>query len=222
LYQIVHKFKITLDILYHLVYNAPMTNKIQARGRPKEFDETEALTAAMHYFWEHGYDNASLDNLLEVMHIKKSSFYATFKSKETLFSRCIDLYREHSLEFLNTLNKEVGPKQTLLALTQHTINELEEFGKVKGCLLINSGQECYNKYPQLSQQVTEEFNTFNSMFEKLVKEAQTLGEIKSTKKASTIAGRYMNTLNGLVVTIQAGATQALIDDIVESLKEILE
>jgi len=208
--------------MYHLVYNALMTNKIQARGRPKEFDETEALTAAMHYFWEHGYDNASLDNLLEVMHIKKSSFYATFKSKEALFSRCIDLYREHSLEFLNTLNKDIGPKQTLLALTHHTINELEEFGKVKGCLLINSGQECYNKYPQLSQQVTEEFNTFNSMFEKLVKEAQARGEMKSTKKASTIAGRYMNTLNGLVVTIQAGATQTLIDDIVESLKEILE
>lgn len=45
--------------MYHLVYNAFMTNKIQTRGRPKTFDETEALTAAMHYFWEHGYDNTS-------------------------------------------------------------------------------------------------------------------------------------------------------------------
>jgi len=208
--------------MYHLVYNTSMTNKIQTRGRPKAFDETEALTSAMHYFWEHGYDNTSLDNLLEVMHIKKSSFYATFKSKEELFSRCIDLYQEHSLDFLQTLNKEVGPKQTLLALTAHTIQELEEFGKVKGCLLINSGQECYNKYPQLSTKITHEFNTFRSIFSKLVKEAQQLGEIKSTKDASIIAGRYMNTLNGLVVTIQAGATQELIDDLVESLKEILE
>jgi TetR/AcrR family transcriptional repressor of nem operon len=176
----------------------------------------------MHYFWEHGYDNTSLDNLLIAMGIKKSSFYATFKSKEEVFSRSIDLYRAQSLDFLQTLKKEVGPKQTLLTLTQHTIHELEEFGKVKGCLLINSGQECYNKYPQLSQQVTKEFNTFNQRFEELVTEAQTLGEIKNTKKASVIAGRYMNTLNGLVVTIQAGATQELIDDLVESLKEILE
>jgi TetR/AcrR family transcriptional repressor of nem operon len=199
-----------------------MTNKITPRGRPKAFDETEALTAAMHYFWEHGYDNTSLDNLLVAMGIKKSSFYATFKSKEEVFSRSIDLYRAQSLDFLETLKKEVGPKQTLLTLTQHTIHELEEFGKVKGCLLINSGQECYNKYPQLSQQVTKEFNTFNQRFKELVTEAQTLGEIKNTKKASVIAGRYMNTLNGLVVTIQAGATQELIDDLVESLKEILE
>ena len=32
----------------------------------------------------------------------------------------------------------------------------------------------------------------------------------------------MNALNGLVVTIQAGAKQELIDDLVENLKEILE
>jgi len=208
--------------MYHLVYNACMTNKIQTRGRPKTFDETEALTAAMHYFWEHGYDNTSLDNLLVTMGIKKSSFYATFKSKEELFSRCIDLYKKQSVDFLHTLKQDIGPKQTLLVLTQHTINELEEYGKVKGCLLINSGQECYNKYPQLSQQINVEFNTFNKVITQLVKEAQTLGDITSKKDASIIAGRYMNTLNGLVVTIQAGASQTLIEDIAESLKEILE
>ena len=199
-----------------------MNDKIQTRGRPKEFDEPEALNAAMQHFWEHGYDTTSLENLLKVMGIKKSSFYATFKSKEELFSRCIDLYREHSLDFLQTLNKDIGPKRTLLALTSHTMQELKEFGKVKGCLLINSGQECYNKYPQLSEQVGVEFNTFNKIFTELVKEAQALGEITSTKDASIIAGRYMNTLNGLVVTIQAGATQVLIDDLLESLKEMLE
>ena len=35
-----------------------MTNKI-TYGRPRAFDEKEALTT-IHYFWEHGYDNISL------------------------------------------------------------------------------------------------------------------------------------------------------------------
>ena len=68
-----------------------MTNKI-TYGRPKAFDEKEALTTTMHYFWEHGYDNTSLDNLLLAMGIKMSSFYETFKSKEVVFSRCLALY----------------------------------------------------------------------------------------------------------------------------------
>ena len=194
----------------------------KTRGRPKAFDEGEVLAAAMNYFWEHGYSNASLDNLLIVMGIKKSSFYHTFGSKEELFSRTLELYRKETLSYINTLKKDIGPKATMLMLTELTLKELQETGNVKGCLLVNSGQECYNKYKNLSHQIKMEFNFMQELFATFTKEAQALGEIKSTKEPKVIAGRYMNALNGLIVTIQAGASDALIDDIVESLKEILE
>ena len=206
--------------MYHLVYNTLM--KTETRGRPKTFDETEALTAAMNYFWEHGYDNTSLDNLLVAMGIKKSSFYATFKSKEAVFSRTLDLYREQNLQFMRQLKSEIGAKKAMFTITELTLKELKETGKVRGCLLINSGKECYNKYDDLSHQIQEDFNYILDLFVEFTQEAQDKGEIKSTKEAKVIAGRYMNALNGLVVTIQAGATQDLIDDLVENLKEILE
>jgi len=199
-----------------------MINKIHSRGRPKEFDEHEALTAAMHYFWKHGYENTSLDSLLIAMGIKKSSFYATFVSKEEVFSRSLALYREETHKQLQNLKIHIGPKEALLALTYITIKELEETGSVKGCLLINSGKECYNKHADLSHQVNLGFNFMYDLLFGFVQEAQSGGEILSTKDARIISGRYMNALNGLVVTIQAGAKQELIDDLVESLKEILE
>jgi TetR/AcrR family transcriptional repressor of nem operon len=203
-----------------------MTNKITQKnrsvGRPKAFDEQEALTAAMYYFWEHGYDNTSLDSLLVAMGIKKSSFYATFKSKEEIFSRTLELYRVQNLQHLRQLKSEVGAKKAMLTLTELTIKELQETGKVRGCLLINSGKECYNKYDDLSHQIKEDFNYILDLFVEFTQDAKDAGEITSTKKAKVIAGRYMNALNGLTVTIQAGATQELVDDLVESLKEILE
>ena len=208
--------------MYRLVYNAFMNNKIQTRGRPKAFDETEVLTAAMNYFWEHGYDNTSLDNLLVAMGIKKSSFYATFKSKEEVFSRCLALYRDKNIQFLRTLNADIGPKKTILTLAELTVQELKDTGNVRGCLLVNSGKECYNKYVDLSKQVQIEFASIEALFTEFVTESQKLGEITSKKDANIIAGRYLNTLNGLISTIQAGATQARVDDIVEQLKEILE
>ena len=192
------------------------------RGRPKAFDENEVLSAAMNYFWEHGYSNASLDNLLLAMGIKKSSFYHTFGSKEKLFSATLELYRKEMSSQLKALRKDIGPKATMLMLTNITIKELKETGNVKGCLLVNSGQECYNKYDDLSHQIKMEFNFFmQDVFIKFTQEAQELGEIKSKKEAKVIAGRYMNSLNGLIVTIQAGASDELIDDIVESLNELL-
>jgi TetR/AcrR family transcriptional repressor of nem operon len=203
-----------------------MTNKTanqnRSVGRPKAFDEQEALTAAMHYFWEHGYDNTSLDNLLLAMGIKKSSFYATFKSKEEVFSRTLVLYREQNIQYLRGLKSEIGAKKAMFTLTELTLKELQETGKVRGCLLINSGKECYNKYDDLSHQIKEDFNYILDLFIEFTQAAQDNGEIKSTKDAKIIAGRYMNALNGLVVTIQAGASPELVDDLVESLKEILE
>jgi len=199
-----------------------MKNIKQCVGRPKSFDEDQILLLAMNYFWEHGYNDSSLENLLKVMNIKKSSFYCTFSSKEELFSRCLALYRNVLSAQLKDLEKDLGPKETMLMLATITINELKETGKVKGCLLVNSGQECYNKFNNLSQQITSEFNFFMDLFEGFVTKAQNLGEIKSNKNAKILAGRYMNTLNGLIVSIQAGISQEMINDIIESAKEILE
>jgi len=194
----------------------------KTRGRPKAFDENEALVAAMNYFWKHGYSNASLDNLLLVMGIKKSSFYHSFGSKEKLFSRTLELYREVISKELRELKDKVGAKETMLMLTDMTIKELRETGNVKGCLLVNAGQECYNKYNDLSHQIKMEFNFIQEIFIDFVQEAQSKKEITDTREAKQIAGRYMNALNGLIVTIQAGASDEFVDDIIISLKEMLE
>jgi TetR/AcrR family transcriptional repressor of nem operon len=136
----------------------------QTRGRPKAFDENEVLLLAMNYFWEHGYSNASLDNLLIAMGIKKSSFYHTFRSKEELFSRTLELYRKETSKQLRQLKERIGPKETMIILTTITITELRERGNVKGCLLINSARECYNKYQNLSHQIKIEFNLIHELF----------------------------------------------------------
>jgi TetR/AcrR family transcriptional regulator, transcriptional repressor for nem operon len=208
-----------LDILYQVVYNCNMS---ATQGRPKSFDENEALALAMRYFWEHGYENTSLDNLLPAMGIKKSSFYHTFKSKEELFSRCLVFYRKETRKKMLELKQQIGPKRVMLALTEMTLQELEETGKIKGCLIMNSGKECYKRYTDLSHQIGIEFNFMLEMLNGFVKEAQDKGEITSTKDASVIAGRYMSVLNGLIVGIQAGASQELINDITLSLRELLE
>jgi len=192
------------------------------RGRPKAFDEDEALALAMNYFWEHGYENSSLDNLLPAMGIKKSSFYHTFKSKTELFARCLHLYRKEVLVELNDLKKQIGIKEALIMLGTMTIDELKNTGKIKGCLLISSGQECYKKYPDLSAQIAKEFHYFLEIMTTLIQEAQDKGEIKDTLSADVLAGRYLNALNGLLVTIQAGAPETLVDDVLKQLKEMLE
>lgn len=194
----------------------------KTRGRPKVFDEEEVLLLAMNYFWEHGYDNSSLDNLLEVMQIKKSSFYATFKSKEALFSKALVLYRNSTINYISSLEKELGSKNTLLSIIDISINELREKGSIRGCLLVNSAKECYHKYTSLSSQIKNEYVFFLDIFILLILHAQDKGEISSSLEAKVLAGRFSNSVNGLMATIQMGASDEIINDITKSIKELLE
>lgn len=62
-------------------------------GRPRAFDRDSAVTNAMHLFWQHGYEGASLDRLrLAMGGISSASFYAAFGSKELLFRETLQRY----------------------------------------------------------------------------------------------------------------------------------
>ena len=59
----------------------------KARGRPLSFDREAVLDKAMHVFWEHGYEGASLTGLTKAMGISTTSMYAAFGNKEELFRK---------------------------------------------------------------------------------------------------------------------------------------
>lgn len=199
-----------------------MQMKKQQRGRPREFDEQEVMLAAMNYFWEHGYDNTSLDDLLKVMNIKKSSFYAAFKSKKELFKKVLLFYKEYHISLLRNIKKQEGSKKAMLFLLEKRVEEFHKTGNIRGCLLMNSGRECYGRYDDIASQVKLEFNYLIDLFSDFIREAQENQEIQNKQDARFIAGRYINTLNGLMITMRAGASQDIVEDIIQSAKEVLE
>jgi AcrR family transcriptional regulator len=64
-------------------------------GRPRGFNEDEALEAAICVFWEKSYDGATLTELTNAMGINRSSMWAAFGNKETLFGLPSNDTRRH-------------------------------------------------------------------------------------------------------------------------------
>ena len=61
-------------------------------GRPLSFDRDAALAAAMHLFWQHGYEATSIAALTAAMGITPPSLYAAFGDKRQLFHAAVDRY----------------------------------------------------------------------------------------------------------------------------------
>lgn len=64
----------------------------RGKGRPREFDREQALSAALKTFWERGYEPASVAELCRVMGINPPSLYATFGNKASLFLEALRFY----------------------------------------------------------------------------------------------------------------------------------
>ena len=74
-----------IDIMDQSFQNARMS-------RPLEFDRSKALGHALTLFWRKGYQATSLADLVAAMQISRSSFYATFGDKRSLFIECLDQF----------------------------------------------------------------------------------------------------------------------------------
>jgi len=191
-------------------------------GRPKTFEKDEILRLAMYHFWEHGYSSTNLDELLHAMGIKKSSFYRTFKSKEEVFSLSLSLYRKEYFEWMHQLQKQKGTKNALLEMIQSTLAEIEKSGKVKGCLLMNSGKECYLKYKSLSRHIAIEFDEMLNFTTNFIQKAQDENEIVNPLSARIIAIEYLTLYNGIVMMLQAGLKREDTPNLFLSVEKLLE
>jgi TetR/AcrR family transcriptional repressor of nem operon len=67
-------------------------------ARPREFNAEDALRKAMNLFWERGYADTSLHDLLDVMGITRGSFYKAFDDKLSIYLATLDLYEREAVD----------------------------------------------------------------------------------------------------------------------------
>ena len=62
------------------------------RGRPRSFDETATLEAALTLFWSRGLDGTSLDDIAAATGVARPSLTNAFGTKEDLFVRTLNRF----------------------------------------------------------------------------------------------------------------------------------
>lgn len=110
-------------------------------ARPREFDADEALEKAMELFWDVGYDEASLSELLDAMAITKGSFYKAFQDKQSVYLAALDRYNDqvvsNTVAFLGDPSEGTG-RDRILALFSRIADFAQKDGDRLGCFLCNA------------------------------------------------------------------------------------
>jgi len=177
-------------------------------GRPRAFREEDALDAAMHVFWEKGYEGASLDDLTQAMGINRSSLYSTFGDKEALFQRVIAHYAEGPVAYIHEALKQPTARAVVETLFRRTVELLGDPTHPRGCLSLQGGLTCGSGAESVKQGMIEWRKSGQEQIQKRMQRARAEGDLAADVNPKDLARYVMIVLNGLAVQAANGATGA--------------
>ena len=110
---------------------------VRPRGRPRSFDEAEAVRQATKVFWAKGYDGVTIDDLVDGMGVRRPSLYAIFGNKSTLFLRCLEDYGSR-LETLagEALLSPIDVQGSIQGILRFSVERATREESPSGCLMV--------------------------------------------------------------------------------------
>jgi TetR/AcrR family transcriptional regulator, transcriptional repressor for nem operon len=171
-------------------------------ARSKEFDPERALDKAMHLFWRRGYENTSVDELLQAMGIAKQSLYDTFGDKRALYLKAMALYREQTNGAMRRMFDEIpsdqiptikdGFAKLLFGLAGETREQHE-----RGCLLLSANLQRETGDAVIANFLRDNQNEVEAIFEKALVRARKQKELSTKQDAKALARFFVVTIQGM-------------------------
>src|SRR6201996_486573 len=191
--------------------------------RPREFDETAALDAAIECFWRRGYEATSLRDLTAAMGLTTPSLYNAFGDKEELFALALERYLDcNTRGRLRRLEEALAPKQAIARffaeIVEHSVNDRQR----KGCFLVNSALEIAPHHAECRAVITEQFDDIEAFFRRCVLKAQADDTVSSDIDAADTARLLLGVLLGVRVLARTKPERAMLEGVVRPALALLE
>jgi AcrR family transcriptional regulator len=196
-------------------------NATKPRGRPRSFDEMEALEKATRVFWSKGYDGVTIDDLVAGMDVGRPSLYAVFGDKRTLFVRVLRAYAEKKgARAADALLSPRPLRDSLRSFLRYVVESATEKGSPVGCLL-----ECVAPLvddAEVRQFLQNAAAGAVAMVERRFRDGISAGEIPSDFPVAERASQAVDLSRGLAMRARIGTPrQTLLRDAEEAANLVL-
>jgi TetR/AcrR family transcriptional repressor of nem operon len=186
-------------------------------GRPRGFEEEQALERAMELFWRRGYEATSMQDLVDELGLNRSSLYAAFGDKHALYLRALDRYLQMATSATaERLGGTDAPVRATLRAWLHEVatNLCASPGR-RGCFMVNAAIELGGHDAHAAGRLERAFATLEDVFAAAVQRGQRSGELDARLDARAVA-RFLLTM---VIGLRArGRTNVAEEDLHDSVE----
>lgn len=186
------------------------------RGRPKCFDEQQALQQAMLLFWEYGYEATSMSDLTQALNLSAPSLYSSFGDKSQLFQRCLEYYLQHEACPIEPIFQSAKTAKIAIELYLYeNIKRLVQDHKPTGCMLVVAAMNCSEENQPLQQDLLSKRQQVKQrLYQRLAQGVQE-GDLSTQVNVQEMTDFYSTVIQGLTLQARDGVEKEQLNQVVK-------
>lgn len=187
-------------------------------ARPREFDPEEVVDRSMREFWERGYRDTSVDDLVRATGVQPGSLYNAFPGgKRRLFLEALARYSALVVpEKLGALERPGAGVAELRAYFDGLVRDLTTPEGRMGCLMVNSTIELAAEDPEVGAVVRNHMSRLERNAQRALRNSRRKGEISKQVDPQAKASQLMATGMGLMVVGRTDPGREVLETIVRA------
>lgn len=192
-------------------------------ARPRAFDEDKVLAAALHCFWDKGYEATSVRDLAQSMGITGASLYNAFGDKRALYERAFSHYVNSTVaERIARMEAQLPPQEAIAAFLGEVVARSLADEEHKGCMLVNSALELAPHDPEFRAEIDAVLGQVEAFFRRCAEKGQRDGTITAADTAEDLARMLLGTLMGIRVLARARPDPELLEGLLRPVLRALK
>ena len=192
-------------------------------ARPREFDETAVLDAAIQCFWANGYEATSVRDLADKMGITGASLYNAFGDKRSLYRRALSHYVDQGFgNRVGRIEAQLAPRQAIDAFFREIVERSLNDPEHKGCMVVNSALELAPHDAEFQRIVADVLVRIELFFRRCVEGGQNAGTITSSQSSEDLARLLLAALAGIRVLARVRPERELLEGLTRSVFALLD
>ncbi len=177
-------------------------------ARKSNFDRDEKLNQAMQLFWQKGYANTAISDLIDTLQINRFSLYNAFGDKQSLYYEALENYLASvSFPGVGSLEKEDA---SIEELEQFLIQfaQLQRLNNC-GCFIQNALIEHAGQDSTVLEKGDRLFNYLVKLISSAIVNAQNQGKVSKSHNAKALASLILSQMQGMRVLGKAKRNEDL-------------
>jgi TetR/AcrR family transcriptional repressor of nem operon len=191
-------------------------------ARNRQFDEAQALGAAMRVFWENGYEGTSIQDLEDAMGLKRTSIYNAFGNKRALFERVTAFYKESVMaRLISDMDAAPDIQEGIRRLLNSALDIHFNEANPGGCLVVLSVLESGQHDTRSQAAMQETIHDLRHALQSRLNRARKAGELAADLDTAATATTIATTMTGMMVMGKANFTRAALKKTVNQVVGLL-